>query len=848
MQSNEIAEKAPARGSPIRIGKTHDPRVKADLDRLQDDAAIEGCLARIEDLVRRLDDGGPFDDEDVEDIFPPGLVTPARAAAAPAAGVLASIPDDLTRFEDVESFGPVEEELSDGTYMDSGEMDPVAASEAEDIEGMVSSPVEVDDTDEGVGPRITDPDIESDRSAADHHEISQDMESVPEDGHRETARLPVDGGDDGKDHREHSGLAVLSEDGSSSGEGPAGDPAEDPRRIEQDADGQDDLSRMILESGDMGGPEGDDRDVPIAEDADRDSSAAPLMDDTFPDEGSEEESPSAGYTPPPPSPWPADPLEEMFGARGDDASEEVTDEDAEARSGWENGDLQETDHRALEAEEAGKQRAPGDGDMPTDTGRRSPFADYLDAVGGTAMAGASMMPAAQSRSGGASEPSDAVKMSASKGEDTAREEDVDAIMGRLLEDSDGSKTRDEDTRDAAVAPEGAGIEASGAAEKPEEGSGGASDPLPRDPAAPRRQRWVTPVALLMFFAVIGAGAYSFRDVPAVRDILVQIPGMDSLMPAGDLAVIPVPEPIDIPEGSEAGIPDPVLMGSIDPADPVEQGAVTQGPVNDPTAPAGSGLATQEQTEAPFDPGVSALERELQALRQMGMPVPEVRGGVPVDPLGNRMAAVEEDITNFRAELLEAAASIEASEERVLQAISAERESLLSAIAELRGAVEGQAVVMAEIGRIGESLEQTQIVLLDVSSRVSVLEGINPADRQAVNAALTDLSERIDGLNANVAMLARMQVDGALAVSGMGGEVADHGVRTAPRRPAGGDAVFSRDGEEPFRITNRPSSRIPSDVARGDMVEGYGEVLDIVPTEGGGRLVVMENGSVLISGN
>ena len=62
------------------------------------------------------------------------------------------------------------------------------------------------------------------------------------------------------------------------------------------------------------------------------------------------------------------------------------------------------------------------------------------------------------------------------------------------------------------------------------------------------------------------------------------------------------------------------------------------------------------------------------------------------------------------------------------------------------------------------------------------------------------------------------------------------------RSAGNDMVFSNDQTEAPKQT-APS--IPSDVSKGDYVEGYGYVLDVVPASGGQKLVVMENGSLLI---
>lgn len=168
---------------------------------------------------------------------------------------------------------------------------------------------------------------------------------------------------------------------------------------------------------------------------------------------------------------------------------------------------------------------------------------------------------------------------------------------------------------------------------------------------------------------------------------------------------------------------------------------------------------------------------------------------------------------------------------------------------LEGLVRGQNAMLSEIGRIEEELEQTQIVLLDVSSRIGEVEARNPADRDAVNSALSDMEDRLDTLTANMSILARMSIEGVDSLRANGASAGNSGVRTSdtPAPRAGNDTVY-RGNDEGFRITSDPRGNIPDNVEKDDFVEGYGYVLDVLPTEDGQRLVVMENGAVLVPGN
>jgi len=162
-------------------------------------------------------------------------------------------------------------------------------------------------------------------------------------------------------------------------------------------------------------------------------------------------------------------------------------------------------------------------------------------------------------------------------------------------------------------------------------------------------------------------------------------------------------------------------------------------------------------------------------------------------------------------------------------------------------IRGQSAILAQFGQMEESLEQTQVVLLDVSARIGAVEGQNPADRDAVNRALSDVENRIQALTANMSILARMSIEGVDALRAPNASSGTVGVQTSPasQDPSGGADTVFRSETGGFRISSDPAGRIPAGVSKDDFIEGYGYVLDVLPASDGQRLVIMENGSVLI---
>ena len=386
-----------------------------------------------------------------------------------------------------------------------------------------------------------------------------------------------------------------------------------------------------------------------------------------------------------------------------------------------------------------------------------------------------------------------------------------------------------------VDADGAPLDETG--EGPEEPS---SEPAKRS----GRKRMLLGVAALALIAAAAAGVYVMRpdllgvprpaEAPTpVQTLAAAKPPTTGLAPpptAGlapppttDLAPPPnmsfppeaqenAPPPIDPVELAEAPAPDPVPdLTAADPAVSPEVSDLLAELSREPVAPAPVEVSTDE-----FEALVALVEEAERARSEA-----ETRAS----ELGNEMTGLTDQITGL------------------LQRDSDHAERL----ERMERLIRGQSAILAQFGQMEESLEQTQVVLLDVSARIGAVEGQNPADRDAVNRALADVEERIQALTANMSILARMSIEGVDALRAPNASSGTVGVQTAPaaEQAAGGaDPVF-RSETGGFRISSDPAGRVPAGVAKDDFVEGYGYVLDVLPASDGQRLVIMENGSVLV---
>jgi hypothetical protein len=213
---------------------------------------------------------------------------------------------------------------------------------------------------------------------------------------------------------------------------------------------------------------------------------------------------------------------------------------------------------------------------------------------------------------------------------------------------------------------------------------------------------------------------------------------------------------------------------------------------------------------------------------------------------------EERVADVEADVVDISKNIEALAEEVskmntLMVQTMERNSTIATRVESNErSLRTVTAILTEFTGVRESLDQTQIVLLDIAARVGSLEASNPADKQEVGTAIKEINGELKRLTANMAILARMTVNGVSALEAPNASAGNNGVQTSNSKApgAGNDTVFA-DDTKTFRATTPPAGAVPSDVENGDFVEGYGYVLDVVPASGNQNLVVMENGSVLV---
>lgn len=130
----------------------------------------------------------------------------------------------------------------------------------------------------------------------------------------------------------------------------------------------------------------------------------------------------------------------------------------------------------------------------------------------------------------------------------------------------------------------------------------------------------------------------------------------------------------------------------------------------------------------------------------------------------------------------------------------------------------------------EKLDMAEHLIVDLSRRIAEVEVFDPADRGDVDTRLQRIDERLNGLTTDIGMVARMVLNGSPQ-------------RIEGRQGSG--QVFDR-GRSDMRSPVADPANVPRDAAVGDFVNGYGAVLEVFQTSEGGRMIVMENGTVILN--
>lgn len=152
---------------------------------------------------------------------------------------------------------------------------------------------------------------------------------------------------------------------------------------------------------------------------------------------------------------------------------------------------------------------------------------------------------------------------------------------------------------------------------------------------------------------------------------------------------------------------------------------------------------------------------------------------------------------------------------------------------------GQNDLVVDVVRMAGKSDMAESLIVDLSRRIRAIEEVEPIGRDVVDHTLTDLNERVEKLAGDMGLIAQLAYRGR-------SESPAASAATAPSASAGD--VYARSPGSSSAGSRPPSrldpSKIPADVKKGDVIEGYGHVLDVMPTERG-KMVVTENDSVII---
>jgi hypothetical protein len=253
------------------------------------------------------------------------------------------------------------------------------------------------------------------------------------------------------------------------------------------------------------------------------------------------------------------------------------------------------------------------------------------------------------------------------------------------------------------------------------------------------------------------------------------------------------------------------------------------------------LALGAGDELVYQPPVTAPAADIDALfgrdDEAGETVDASTFSLPQDQID--LLASAEDIDKLIEMFRNSEARITSLEEAVAarDVAMAERDEIIHAIAIKAREAEALALatteIITDVVRLQGSMGTAEELIVDMSRRIAALEQVDPADRATIERRLDDINTRMQGMARDLGLLARLAME----------QPGPH-QSAQPTAPVPGALSVYEDARG--RVAPAPTAdQIPADVAVGDMIDGYGEVLDVMDTDGGGRLVVMENASVMI---
>lgn len=450
-----------------------------------------------------------------------------------------------------------------------------------------------------------------------------------------------------------------------------------------------------------------------------------------------------------------------------------------------------------------------------------------------------------------------------------------------------------------------------AADVPDQGDNAASETEPASDRKARKGLMSSSSIVPAAAAVLIIGALGFTFFPnEVRQIL-SIGGDDPVTASapGDQTG-PAQDPgTDTGSQDQAEVPPGADMAEADPGDAPSGGVSGDPERDDARDPIGeddlTGGSDSEATPEPVDPG-AAQDEAFAAQDDVGLddvvvPEPEFSDDMRMsderrtneDDLAlDRLEPVEDEVQEDVVERIDGASAEEvaaledtiAEMEAVIESMSDQMDDMASLMEsmqegdeDLREEVDSlhvrlstQDMALSEVYRLEDRLEEFDLQMVDISERFRAIEGINVA-REARIAAETAVSvnvdsmesrieNRLDQLNNNLGIIARMAADGGSVPtpptggSGQPPQATNPGDVYASSNPSTGNNPSSNNpapssdqasGDSGSFVVSSSNEGNLRDVDIGDHVEGYGMVLNIQEATGGGQIVVMENGAVFV---
>jgi hypothetical protein len=371
-------------------------------------------------------------------------------------------------------------------------------------------------------------------------------------------------------------------------------------------------------------------------------------------------------------------------------------------------------------------------------------------------------------------------------------------------------------------------------------------------------------------------------MPGVERVIALVPGLDPIARLGLPTVdasddqqaaidFGAADPVAIEFSPAITSPETVAATPISPATPVEASqeidalfaeldglaaSVDLSPSPGDSAPEAEAIQSDDLS------GFEVEEFDAFDFGQESQPDQEVAAEGEIDPEISVPAPGEEPAAGAGDLEVPAPAIAETSVPADLDSgVMSELSALRALVADIQNAsstgISGEVVL--EIARLGEQISVINARLQGVEARLATVQaaaitlpGTAP-QTNANEAEIRELRLQMENLANNVGVLARLAAPGAAGnvpgfnaiTQGGGGDV---NVPMPTPRPTNEAPRVSDSPAEAagFTISSPPKGDARfARVAKGDFVDGYGYVLNVMPASSGGRLVVMENGTVLV---